>query len=1535
MEEDENGLTYNKYFVEHPEMILGKMEEVSGRFGNTLACLPKDNADLKEMLENAGKHISASTRYEEIELLDDEISFIPATDDVKNFSYTILNNEVYYRENSLFIKKEISDKNKEKIKDYLTLKEALKDVIYKQKENFSDVEIKASQEILNEIYDGFSKKHGFVNTLSNTRALREDSNFPLVSSIEVLDEEENFKAKGDIFSKRTISKAKVINHVDTSLEALVLSISQKGYVDFDYMQGLTDKDRSTIIAELKGEIFLNIREENVKSNQKLSFNLEDGDLPFSCSDDRNTFKYAYVTKDEYLSGNIREKIGVIDSYIFRISQAKRILSDDKGTEKELLDTELNRLEYQKAELQKVMPKELEASEINIRLGATWIPVKDIERFIFETLKTPGYARWNIHVKFSGLTSEWNIEGKSQDRGNDLAEMTYGTSRVSAYKLIEDALNLKETKVFDQIENADGSKTSVLNKKETMLAGQKQELLKEEFQNWIFADQERRNRLVKTYNERFNSIRNREYDGSNLSFDGMGEGIALYEHQKNAIARILYGGNSLLAHVVGAGKTFEMVASSMEAKRLGMCTKSLFVVPNHLTGQIGREFMQLYPSSNIMVADKKDFEPKNRKRFIGKIATGEYDAVIIGHSQFEKIPMSKEYQEKHIQDQIDEIINYVEEYKHDRNQNFTVKELQKTRKKLETRLEKLNDDFKKDDVITFEELGVDKLIVDEAHNYKNLYLYTKMRNVAGIGQTEAFKSSDMFMKCRYMDEMTNGKGIVFATGTPVSNSMTELYTMQRYLQYQELKKNGLEHFDSWASTFGETQSAFELSPEGTGYRVKTRFSKFYNLPELMSLFKEVADIQTADMLNLPVPEAHFEVIKTMPSDEQKEILKGLSERADKVRNRAVEPDEDNMLKITNDGKKLALDQRLINPLLPDNPDSKVNVCVKNVFSIWDKTKEDKSTQLIFSDMSTPKGDDSFNIYDDIREKLVGMGIPKEEIAFIHEANSDKQKDEMFAKVRNGEIRILMGSTQKMGAGTNVQKKLIALHDLDVPWRPADLEQRAGRIIRQGNENKDKGGVYIYRYITENTFDAYLWQTIENKQKFISQIMTSKTPVRVAEDVDESSLNYAEIKALATGDPKIKEKMDLDNEVTKLKMLEANYKSNRYRLEDKVANTYPEEIARIEKLIEAVKKDISLIEPQGEGENRFTSLTIHGEKIMDKKEAGERLLEAIKNVKVNESKVIGQYRNLDLEVSYNIFTNERAFSLNGASKTVGELGVSADGNITRLDNAIDKLPEKLSYLEEKLVSTKEQLQNALEELEKPFEKAEELKTKVLRLAELNKLLDMGEVEEQENANPLLEDVKKAIIDFVNREYGEEHEYEEFASLYPDLKHVGIAYTNTPDERHGIQYELNLEDKTWTQYIDDTPIKTESFDYENKGENEALRNMKNEIELSSFEDLTYIDSEDLKVALGLDIDDEGNFYDPLGKDMDDDGIIDRYDNDFRDSDYFESIYDVEDNFHTKEETSQRTEDKPSILGQIRAYQSESKTEEKQTTKEQEYAR
>jgi len=1057
--EDEKGLTYNKYFVENPQMVLGSMEEVSGRFGNTLACLPKENTDLKELLTKASEVISKNIKYEEIELLDDEISSIPATDDVKNFSYTIIDNEVYYRENSIFIKKDVTDKNKENIKDYLKLNEALKDVIYKQKEDFSEIDIKSSQEKLNEVYDRFFNKHDFVNHANNIRLLREDSNFPLVSSIEILDEDKAFKAKGDIFSKRTITKAKVIDHADTSLEALVLSISQKGNIDFDYMESLTGKVRPTLIEELKGEIYLDIKG-----------NLNNGELPFFSANKSNSYRYSYVTKDEYLSGNIREKIGIIDSCISKLRQAERTLLDDSDEQREALVNELELLEYQRAELQKVIPKELEASEINVRLGATWIPEKDIERFIFETLKTPGYAKLEINVKFSHFTSEWNIEGKSKNKGNNLAEMTYGTGRVNAYKLIEDALNLKETKVFDQVINPDGSKTSNLNKKETLLAGQKQELLKEEFKSWIFSDQERRNRLVKLYNERFNAIRNREYDGNTLSFEGMNAEVNLKPHQRNAIARVLYSGNTLLAHAVGAGKTFEMVASAMEAKRLGMCSKSLFVVPNHLTGQIGREFMQLYPGANIMVADKKDFETKNRKRFIGRIATGEYDAVVIGHTQFEKIPMSKEYQEKHIHDQIDEVINYIGEYKYDRNQNFTVKQLEKTRKKLETRLEKLNDDFKKDDVITFEELGVDKLFVDEAHSFKNLYFPTKMRNVAGIGQSEALKSSDMFMKCRYMDEITGGKGIVFATGTPVSNSMTELYTMQRYLQYEDLKKNNLENFDAWASTFGETQSALELSPDGTTYKVKTRFSKFYNLPELMSMFKEVADIQTADMLNLPTPEVHYEIIKTLPSEAQQEILKSFSERADKVHHRTVEPREDNMLKITNDGKKLALDQRLINPFLPDDSNSKVNACVKNVFDIWDKTKENRSTQLLFSDMSTPKEDGSFNIYDDIREKLVAMGIPKKEVAFIHEAKTDKQKEMLFSKVRKGEIRILMGSTEKMGAGTNVQDKLIANHDLNVPWRPADLEQRAGRIVRQGNENKD---VSIYRYVTENTFDAYLW------------------------------------------------------------------------------------------------------------------------------------------------------------------------------------------------------------------------------------------------------------------------------------------------------------------------------------------------------------------------------------------------------------------------------------------------------------------------------
>ena len=1513
---DEKGLNYNQYFVENPEMILGKMTEESGPFGNRVVCIPNE-VDFKVQLQNAVEKIASENHYEEIELDVDEEVTLPATDDIKNFSYTIIDNQVYFRENSILIQKETTDKNKEKIGDYLKVTEALKDVIEAQTQGTSDEVIENKQVVLNEIYDAFSKKHGYLNSLSNTRALKEDSNFPLVSSIEVLDDEENFKAKGDIFSKRTIIKAQSIAHVDTSLEALVLSISQRGRVDFDYMSELTGKDKETLIQELHGEIYLDIHEFDQFGNNKPFQNvLEDAEYHFN-----------YVTADEYLSGNIREKLGVIKEYESHVSKLlskgsyfqgeERFEIDEK--EAQVLEKEYMALQHQHQKLEAVMPERLTASDINVRLGATWIPSKDVEHFMFEILKTPGYNRWDIKVKFSPMTSEWNVEGKSVDRGNDLAELTFGTSRVNAYKLIEDALNLKETKVFDQVINPDGSISSVLNKKETLLAGQKQELLKEEFKNWIFQEPDRRNRLENMYNERFNSIRNREYDGSNLSFEGMNTKIDLREHQRNAIARSLYGGNTLLAHVVGAGKTYEMVASAMESKRLGMCSKSLFVVPNHLTSQIGREFMQLYPGANIMVADKKDFEPKKRKRLIGRIATGEYDAVIIGHSQFEKIPMSREYQEKHINDQIDEIINYINEYKYDRNQNFTVKQLEKTKKKLQTRLEKLTDDFKKDDVITFEELGVNKLFIDEAHNYKNLFLHTKMRNVAGIGQSEAFKSSDMYMKCRYMDEMTGGKGIVFATGTPVSNSMTELYTMQRYLQFDELKKNGLEHFDSWAANFGETVSAFELSPEGTGYRVKTRFSKFFNLPELMSMFKEVADIKTADMLNLPTPEARFEVIKTMPSEEQKEILASLSERADKVRNRSVEPEEDNMLKITSDGKKLALDQRLINPLLPDNPDSKVNVCVKNVFAVWDKTSEERSTQLLFSDMSTPKGDGEFNIYDDVREKLVSLGIPKEEIAFIHEANSDKQKDELFAKVRSGEVRILMGSTQKMGAGTNVQNKLIALHDLDVPWRPSDLEQRAGRIVRQGNENKE---VNIFRYVTENTFDSYLWQTIENKQKFISQIMTSKTPVRVAEDVDESSLSYAEIKALATGNPMIKEKMDLDNEVTKLKMLEANYRSNQYRLEDKILKSYPNEIARLENLIDNIKQDLVVVEPKALGEEKFTSLTLDNHRYTDKKDAGEALLESVKSVGIRDSKVIGQYRNFDLEASYDSFHNLYKFTLQGKAKHQGEFGVSADGNIQRLDNVLDKMGERLKTLRDKLEATKDQLITAKVEVEKPFEKATELKEKVLRLAELNRILDMGEVEEKVNESPLLEDVKRVIIDFCNEEYDEENKYEEFDALYPDLRHVGIAYTESEDGRHEIQYELDLESYSWSQLVDGEVISSGSF-MEQGNEEVALLDLKHHVESMTFSDMVFVNEKDLEAKMRLRIDESGTWYDPLDKDMDNDGVIDRYDADFRDS----KVGDVGDLENSQEKTS--------ILSQIRSYQSVEKNEEQSEKKNQEKER
>ena len=1289
---DKNGLKYNKYFVDNPEMIIGEMKEVNGPFGITLTCSLEDinfEERLKSALENIKGEFTATLEKEKPKTitLSDE--------DIRNFSYVAKDNKIYFKENNELVLQEFSQKDIRKIEKYIELSQTLRNVIQIQKEDITDERLAKEQEKLNNIYDDFFNRYGSLNSYVNSKILREDSTYPLLSATEVLDEQGNFKRKGDIFFKRTIKKPVAIEKVDTPQEALILSISQKGKVDLEYMESLTNIDKSDIINDLKGQIFLDIKlnNENIVDIRK--------DAP-------NAFKY--ITKDEYLSGNILNKIKDIERY----EEILFNLPDEYQINLELLN-------YQKKELEKVMPKPLEASEINIRLGSTWIPPEYIKDFIREILKTSPYVTYRIEVNYSEYTSEWNINGKSIDSTNPLSNMTYGTDRVNAYKLIEDSLNLRDTRVFDYVLDEEGKKVAVLNKKETMLAGQKQDLLKEEFKNWIFKEPQRRNDLVKIYNERFNAIRLREYDGSNLTFDGINPEIQLRPHQLNAIARTLYGGNTLLAHVVGAGKTFEMVASAMESKRLGLCNKSLFVVPNHLTEQIGREFMQLYPGANIMVAKKKDFEPNNRKKFIGRIATGEYDAIIIGHSQFEKIPMSKDYQERHLREEINDIIANIRRLKEENEQKFTVKQLEMTKKKLETKLKKLNDDFKKDNVINFEDLGVDKLYVDEAHSFKNLYLFTKMRNVAGIGQTEALKSSDMFMKCRYMDEITGGKGIVFATGTPVSNSMSELYTMQRYLQFEDLKKLGLHHFDSWASTFGETIAAMELSPEGKGYRLKTRFSKFYNLPELMTQVKQFADIQTADMLNLPTPEVEYKKILTKPTPEQKEILESLSERAELVRNKEVEPTEDNMLKITNDGKKLALDQRLIDEMFPDDLNSKVNACVNNIFEIWEKTKENKSTQLVFSDMSTPKGNNEFNIYDDIKKKLIARGIPEKEIAFIHSAGNEQQKDEMFAKVRSGDIRILLGSTQKMGAGTNVQTKLIALHDLDVPWRPSDLEQRAGRIVRQGNENEK---VEVYRYVTESTFDAYLWQTIENKQKFISQVMTSKTPVRIAEDVDESSLSYAEIKALATGNPLIKEKMDLDLEVNKLSMLEANYKSNLYSLEDKILNHFPQKIEEEERIINNMKVDIERVEIRPDTENKFTSITLNGEKITDKKIAGASLLMAMSSVKTDTPTKIGEYRGFTLYSYYDTFSKVYKGILEYKGKHFTDFGNDSLGNIQRLDNLLDKIPDRLKDRETKLQEIKENFERAKEEVKRPFEKADILKEKKSRLNELNKLLNIGE-------------------------------------------------------------------------------------------------------------------------------------------------------------------------------------------------------------------
>lgn len=1503
LDENEKGLIYNKYFVDNPQMVIGTMEEIPSRFGTSLACIENKDISLEEGLKKAIKNIQGM--YEEAQINDDlGEETIPADDSVKNYSFALVDDEIYFRENSIMQKISLNEKDKDKVKEYLRLNESLRKVITYQKEDYSDEEIKKEQENLNKFYDDFNSKHGRLNSKTNKKLFREDANFSLISTLEKLDKEGNFIGKSDIFNKRTIKKAVIIDHTDRAIDALVLSISQKGKINFDYMEELTGKTRDKLIEELKGEIFLNLD------------SFEPNDInPFKSANELGDFSRPYVSADEYLSGNIRDKIEVVDSYIKNIE--KELGKEENLEDSKLLKKELEELHFQKAKLVEVMPKALDASEITVRMGATWIPEQDYKKFMFDLLKTPVSSRWNIDIKYSDFTGEYRVEGKSSDRDNDLASFTYGTNRVNAYKLIEDTLNLRDTKVFDQVEDSDGKKKSVLNQKETMLARSKQEMIKEEFKSWIFDDVERRNRLVEDYNERFNSIRQREYDGSNLTFEGMNPEIELRAHQKDAIARGLFGGNTLLAHEVGAGKTFEMIGIAMESKRLGMSNKSMFVVPNHIVEQFGREFNELYPGANVLCATEKDFTPDRRKRFCSRIATGSFDAVIIGHSQFEKIPISKERQEYELQGQIDEIIDYIDEYKRERDQRFTVKQLEKTKKKLETKLEKLNADYKKDDVVTFEELGVDKLFVDEAHAYKNLYLFSKMRNVAGITSTDSQKSSDMLMKCRYMDEITNNKGLVFATGTPVSNSMAELYTMQRYLQYDELKKMKLQHFDSWASTFGETITAIELNPEGNGYRSKTRFAKFYNLPELMNTVKGFMDIKTADVLNLPTPIAHYETIKTRPTEEQKEILETFSERADKVRDKQVDSSVDNMLLITNDGKKMALDQRLINPLLPDNPNSKVNTCIKNVFSIWDKYKDKKSAQLIFCDMSTPSND--FNIYDDIKTKLIDMGVPENEIEFIHKAKNNMEKDAIFDKVRKGEIRVLLGSTQKMGAGTNAQDKLIAIHDLDIPWRPADLSQRAGRIVRQGNENNE---VHIFRYVTENTFDAYLFQTLENKQKYISQIMTSKTPVRVAEDVDEATLNYAEIKALATGNPLIKEKMDLDVEVSKLKMLESNFKSNLYKLEDKVVKFYPKEIERLKERIENLKEDIKNVEPYREvdknlkEDNKFTSLIIDGKKYIDKKIAGEFLLNKIKGVKIyremdKDGEKIGEYRNFDLSIKYDSFFNKYNFILKGKGEYRGEFGTDEIGNITRMDNILDKLPERLEDNISKLKDTEEQFQIAKLEVQKTFPQAELLKDKSLRLSEVNNLLDMGDSEDIQQDNPLLEEVKEELINFLNREYEEDNKVEDFDNLFPDLNEIRIAYTTTPDEKHEIQISLDLENYKMNTYVDNTLIDSFQYTYDplDASDLEELIQIKTDIGFWDFSELVAVDEKKLKEILGLEIDDEGNFYDPLNLDLDNDGIPDRYDNDFKDSDYFESTYDVEDNFHAKEE-------KESIIDKLQEY-------------------
>lgn len=1268
--ENDDGIRMNQYFIDNPEMILGNMETISTRFGYDSACI-SDGEKLEDKLERAISNIHAEVKEYELDDIGEEDNSIEADLTVRNFSYTLIDDKIYFRENSRMYPQELAMTTENRVKGLIEIRDCVRTLLEYQTEDYPDEDIKREQVKLNQLYDRFTKKYGLINSRGNNSAFSNDSSYYLLCSLEILDENGNLARKADMFTKRTIKPKTEITSVDNANDALIVSLSEKARVDITFMQKLCNMDMDKMLKDLEGEIF-NVPEYG-EPNQ-------------------------WVTADEYLSGNVREKLKI----------AEHFAETDE------------RFNVNVKYLKEVQPKDLSASEISVRLGSTWIPPEDIKVFIEYLLNPSNYACQNINVHYNEATSEWWIEGKNYDKYNIKATNTYGTGRASAYKIIEDSLNLKDTRIYDYYEDENGKRVAELNKKETAIAQAKQEQIKLAFEEWIWKDPERRERLTKFYNERFNSIRPREYDGSHISFDGMNPEITLRKHQVNAIARILYGGNTLLAHEVGAGKTFEMVAAAMESKRLGLCNKSLFVVPNHIVEQFGQEFLQLYPSANVLVTTKKDFETANRKKFCSRIATGDYDAIIISHSQFEKIPMSVERQVTIIQKQIEDITLGIQDLKNNNGERFSIKQMEKTKKSLETRLAKLNDTSRKDDVVTFEELGVDRIFVDEAHYYKNLFLYTKMRNVGGIAQTEAQKSSDLFMKCRYLDELTGGKGVIFATGTPISNSMVELYTMQRYLQYGELEKRHLQQFDAWASTFGETVTAIELSPEGTGYRAKTRFAKFFNLPELMALFKEVADIQTSEMLNLPVPKANYHNVVIEPSEIQKELVKDLSERAEKIRNRMVDSSVDNMLKITNDGRKLALDQRLTNDMLEDFEHSKVATCADNIYSIWDKTSEDKSAQLVFCDLSTPHNDGKFNVYDDLKTKLIDRGIPEEEIAFIHDANTDARKQELFNKVRRGQVRVLIGSTQKMGAGTNCQDRLIALHDLDCPWRPSDLIQRSGRIIRQGNKNPE---VDIYRYVTEGTFDAYLYQLVENKQRFISQIMTSKTPVRFAEDIDETALSYAEIKALAAGNPDIIEKTELDTQVAKLKLLKQNYLSEKYALEDKVIKYYPNEIKRLENRIEDMKEDIEVFNNNNTPDNSFGKMNIKGTDFTERKEAGEKIIEICKSMTNPEPLEIGEYKGFKIILSFDTMDRKFYASMKNNLSYKTELGSDPSGNITRIDNVLNGIETRLSSIENNLEDTKKNYESAKKEIEKPFPQEEELKTKSKRLDELNIKLNLN--------------------------------------------------------------------------------------------------------------------------------------------------------------------------------------------------------------------